>query len=126
MIPPNTAPQSAELTALLAVVEGKQRGLQRLSATTGPADARHLHVRTQLFLARREHDQLKAMGATLARHVGRPVAQALTVRLALQRLSEETERSVNDPAVATRLATDLLNVRAERADPTPSTPPLTT
>ncbi len=115
MTPPDTAPQSVPVTALLSVVEGKRRGQQRLSATTGPADARHKHIRTQLFLAHHEHAGLKALGHTLALHVGRPVAQALTVRLALQRLGAEAERSLTDPAVAERLRTELLSVRSERA-----------
>lgn len=118
MSPPDNTPHSAEVVALLTHLnEGKRRGLQRLSATTGPADARHKHIRTQLFLAKREHEGLQVMSHTLAQHVGRPVAQALTVRLALHRLGEEAERSLSDPAVAARLKNDLMSVRSERAAP---------
>jgi len=121
MTPPDKAEPSA--AALLTIVSGrKRRGLQRLSATIGPADARHRHVRTQLFLTQRENDSLKAMGLTLAQHLGRPVAQALTVRLALQRLAVEMDRSVTDPAVAARLKDDLMSVRSERTDAAPLTP----
>ena len=121
MTPPDRADPS--VAALLTIVGGrKRRGLQRLSATIGPAAARRKHIRTQLFLTHGENDGLKAMGLTLAQHLGRPVAQALTVRLALQRLAVEMERSLTDPAVADRLTSDLLRVRSEQTDPAPITP----
>ena len=121
MTPPDQADPS--VAALLTIVGGrKRRGLQRLSATIGPADARRKHIRTQLFLTLAENDGLKAMGFTLAQHLGRPVAQALTVRLALLRLAVEMERSLTDPAVADRLTSDLMRVRSERTDLAPIPP----
>ena len=115
MTPPNRGSQSVDAAALLTLVnDGKRRGLQRLSATIGPADARHKHVRSQIFLTHRENNSLKAMGHTLGQHVGRPVAQALTVRLALQRLAVEMDRSLTDPATADHLKSDLMSVRSER------------
>jgi hypothetical protein len=114
---PNIEPTvtESEIAALRAgLVEARRRGVQTLIATTGPVGNRHKHVRTQLFMTTDEHAALKLMRHTLSFHVGRQVAQTLTVRLALSRLMDECRRSLSDPAAAAKMKADLLAVRAER------------
>ncbi len=102
-------------TLLAGLVTAKPRGEGKLSAATGPRHARHRLIRTQVYFSGAEHAALKVTRDTLAQHVGRPIAQALTVRLALRHLGQAADRSLIDPTAATRLANELWTLREEVA-----------
>lgn len=114
----DTVTQSDIATLRAGLAEARRRGAETLSATIGPPGSRRRHVRTQLFLAADEHAALKLMQSVLSLHVGRRVAQTLTVRLALHRFMAECQRSHSDPVVAAKMRADLLAVREERAEAT--------
>jgi len=112
---------AAEIAALEAgLAEVKRNGpyapqsnLGKKLASMRPKGEAKL-IRSNIWITAHEWGLRNLLSHIMTMHLGRPVGQALIVRLGLRVLAAEAQRSLKDPVVAARLKAELMAVRENR------------